>query len=481
MQVTETLNDGLKRKLNMTIPASDLVSRLDAKLAEIKDKAVLKGFRPGKVPVAHLKKVYGRSAMSEVMSDAINASVNETLQQRAERAAAQPKIDLSEDQAVINNVLDGKADLAFDVSYEVLPPVELMDFKTIHYDRPVVEIADADVETELQRVFRQNRGYEDKGEDAVVASGDQLGLSFVGRIDGKTFPGGSSDHAHLTVGSGEFVPGFEEQLVGMKKGETKEITVTFPADYQQEDLQGKTAQFEVTVLHIDAPRAGVELNDDFAKTLGLENVGALREAIKVQMRSALDSMSRQHVKRQILDALDEGHRFDVPEQLVDAEFNQIWANVEHEIQHHGRSFEDEGTTEAAAREQYRKIAERRVRLGLVVAEIGNENKVEVTDDEHQQALIAEVRRFPGQEQQVYDYYRKNPQALAQLRAPIFENKVVDYVAGLAEATDKTMTREELAKLIQSDEYDADGEGHEHHHHDHDEHDHHGHEHGDHEH
>ena len=459
MQVTETLNDGLKRKLNMTIPASDLVSRLDAKLAEIKDKAVLKGFRPGKVPVAHLKKVYGRSAMSEVMSDAINASVNETLQQRAERAAAQPKIDLSEDQAVINNVLDGKADLAFDVSYEVLPPVELMDFKTIHYDRPVVEIADADVETELQRVFRQNRGYEDKGEDAVVASGDQLGLSFVGRIDGKTFPGGSSDHAHLTVGSGEFVPGFEEQLVGMKKGETKEITVTFPADYQQEDLQGKTAQFEVTVLHIDAPRAGVELNDDFAKTLGLENVGALREAIKVQMRSALDSMSRQHVKRQILDALDEGHKFAVPEQLLDAEFDTIWQRVEHEVTDHGRSFEDEGTTEAEAREQYRKIAERRVRLGLVVAEVGNANKIEVTEDEHQQALIAEVRRFPGQEQQVYDYYRKNPQALAGLRAPVFENKVVDYVAGLATTTDKSMTRAELAKIIAADEDEVPEEHH----------------------
>jgi len=480
MQVTETLNDGLKRKLNMTIPANDLVSRLDAKLAEIKDKAVLKGFRPGKVPVAHLKKVYGRSAMTEVMQDAINSSVNETLQQRSERAATQPKIDLSEDQTEINNVLDGKADLAFDVSYEVLPPVKLMDFSTINYDRPAVEIAEADVDTEVQRVFRQNRGYEDKGEDAVVENGDQLGLSFVGKIDGESFPGGSSDHAHLVVGSGEFIPGFEEQLIGMKKNETKEITVTFPADYQQEDLQGKTAQFEVTVLHVDRPKAG-ELNDDFAKTLGLENIEALRDAVKTQMRAALDSMSHQHVKRQILDALDAGHRFDVPQQLVDTEFNQIWQNVEHEIEHHGRSFEQEGTTEEEAREQYRKIAERRVRLGLVVAEVGNENKVEVTDDEHQQALIAEVRRFPGQEQQVYDYYRKNPAALAQLRAPIFENKVVDYVAGLGHATDKAMTREELAKLIQNDEYDVDGDGHEHaHEHDHD-HDHHDHDHGDHDH
>ena len=484
MQVTETLNEGLKRKLAMTIPAQDLITQLDAKLAEIKDKAVLKGFRPGKVPVSHLKKVYGRSAMTEVMQDAINNSVNQTLTERAERAATQPKIDLSEDQTEINKVLDGQADLAFDVSYEVLPPVALMDFKTISYDRPVVDIADAEVDTEVQRVFRQNRGYESKGEDGVVETGDQLGISFVGKIDGETFQGGSSDHAHVTVGSGEFIPGFEEQLVGMKKDETREITVTFPADYQQADLAGKTAQFDVSVLHIDAPKGG-ELDDDFAKTLGLENLEALREAVKAQMRTALDSMSRQHVKRQILDALDEGHRFDVPQELVDAEFNQIWDRVKHEIQEHGRSFEDEGTTEEAAREQYRKIAERRVRLGLVVAEVGNQSKIEVTDEEHQQALIAEVRRFPGQEQQVYDYYRKNTQALAGLRAPIFENKVVDYVAGLGQATDKPMDREELTKLIQSDDFD-DGDEHEHHHHDHDEHDHgdhdhHDHDHGDHDH
>ena len=239
-----------------------------------------------------------------------------------------------------------------------------------------------------------------------------------------------------------------------------------------------TGTFDVTILHIDAPMAG-ELNDEFAQRLGLENLEALRTAVREQMTAALASMSRQAVKRQILDALDEGHKFAVPEQLVDAEFETIWQRVEHEVKDHGRSFEDEGTTEEEAREQYRKIAERRVRLGLVVAEVGNANKVEVTEDEHQQALIAEVRRFPGQEQQVYDYYRKNPAALAQLRAPIFENKVVDYVAGLGHATDKAMTREELAKLIQNDEYDVDGDGHEHEH-DHD-HDHHDHDHGDHDH
>jgi len=471
MQVKETLNEGLKRKLAVVIPAADLTARLDAKLDELKSKAVIKGFRPGKVPVSHLKKVYGRSAMSEVMQDAINSGVSDTLEERSERAATQPKVDLTEDQAELNRVLDGDADLAFDVSYEVLPAVKLMELKGVKLDKPVVEVTKEEVDAEVQRVFAQNRGYTEKAEDAKVEQGDRLGLSFVGTIDGKEFEGGSSDHAHLTVGSGEFIPGFEDQLVGMGKNETKDVKVTFPKDYGNADLAGKKAVFKTTVLHIDGPNQG-ELDDEFAKRFGLESVDKLREAVKEQMEAALASMSHQHMKRQVLDALDEGHKFDVPEQLVDAEFNTIWQRVTHEIEHHGRSFEDEGTTEEAAKDQYRKIAERRVRLGLVVAEIGNENKIDVTDEEHQQALIAEVRRFPGQEQQVYDYYRKNPQALASLRAPVFENKVVDYVIDLAEATDKKMTREELAKLIQAD--DEDDVPDEHHHHDHGDHDHHDH-------
>ncbi|MVS98049.1 trigger factor [Devosia marina] len=458
MQVTETLNEGLKRKLSVTIPAADLNSRLDVKLEELKGQANIKGFRPGKVPTSHLKKVYGRSAMSEVMTDAINATVSDTLDKREERAAAQPKVDLPDDQSVINDVLDGKADLAFEVEYEVLPPVTLMDIKGVKLNKPVVEVSEEEVDAEVKRVFAQNRGYTDKGEDAVVADGDRLGLSFVGKIDGKEFEGGSSDHAHLTIGSGEFIPGFEEQLVGMKKGQTGEVKVTFPEDYQNEDLAGKKATFEVTILHVDGPNEG-ELDDEFAKRLGLEDVAALRKAVRDQMENALASMGRQHLKRQVLDALDDGHKFEVPAQLVDAEFNTIWQRVVHEIEHHGRSFEDEGTTEEAAKEQYRRIAERRVRLGLVVAEIGNTNEVQVTDEEHQQALIAEVRRFPGQEQQVYDYYRKNPQALASLRAPIFENKVVDHIIELGEVTDKKMTREELAKLIQADEDEVPEEHH----------------------
>ncbi len=462
MQVTETLNEGLKRKLSVVIPQSDLTSRLATRLDELKDRANIKGFRPGKVPTTYLKKVYGKSAMAEVMQDAINATVSDALAERSERAAAQPKVDLPEDQGALNRVLDGEADLNFDVSYEVLPPVELMEFKDLKLDRPVVDITDEDLDKEMQRVFRQQRGYEGKADDGVVESGDNLGISFEGKIDGKAFAGGSSDHAHLIIGSGDFIPGFEEQLIGMKKGESKAVDVTFPKDYANEELQGKKAVFDVTVLHIDAPQAG-ELNDDFAKKLGLDDLEALRAAVREQMGAALQSMSRQAMKRQILDALDEGHKFDVPEQLVEAEFGTIWQRVMHEINQHGRSFEDEGTTEEEAREQYRKIAERRVRLGLVVAEIGNKNKVEVSEEEHQQALIADVRRVPGHEQQFYVYYPNTPAARAGLRAPVFENKVVDFVTELATQTDKKMTREELAKIIQDEGDDVPEE----HHHDHD--------------
>ncbi len=458
MQVTETLNEGLKRKLSVVIPAQDLSDRLNARLEELKATASIKGFRPGKVPVAHLKKVYGRSAMSEVMSDAINTTVGKTLDERAERAAAQPKVDLPDDQATINKVLDGEADLNFEVSYEVLPAVTLMDFSGLKVEKPVVSITDEEVEAEVKRVFAQQRGFEDKGDEGVVADGDRLGLSFKGSIDGEAFPGGTADHAHLVVGSGEFIPGFEEQLIGMKKGETKTIQVTFPADYAQENLAGKAADFEVTILHVDGPRAG-ELNDEFAQGLGIESVEKLREVVRDQMTNALDSMSRQAVKRQILDQLDEGHKFEVPQQLVDAEFETIWQRVVHEVEHHGRSFEDEGTTEEAARAQYQRIAERRVRLGLVVAEIGNQNKVEVTDEEHQQALMTEVRRFPGQEQQVFDYYRNNPQALAGLRAPVFENKVVEHVRSLATETEKEMTRAELSRIIAADDEEVPEEHH----------------------
>lgn len=446
MQVTETLNEGLKRKLDMVILATDLSSRLDAKLDDMKGKANIKGFRPGKVPLSHLKKTYGRSAMSEAMQDAINDSIQAALAEREERAAAQPSIDLPEDADKLNAVLDGSADLEFGVSYEILPSFDLMDFKTIKIEKPVAEPEEEEVDREINRLFSERREYEAK--DGKAADGDRVAMSFVGKIDGEAFEGGASEGAQLVLGSGQYIPGFEEQLVGLKKGDKKEVKVSFPDDYTNSELSGKDAVFDVEVLSVEGPKEQGEIDDEFAKSLGLDDLAALKKTMSEQIETSLNSLTNQRVKRLVLDALDEGHKFDLPEQLVNAEFETIWGRVTHEIEHHGKTFEQEGTTEDEAKATYREIAERRVRLGLVVAEIGNKNEIEVTQEEHQQALIAEVQRYRGQEQQVYDHYRNNPEALAGLRAPVFENKVVDFVKELAQMDEKKVSRNELVKLVE---------------------------------
>jgi len=449
-KVNEVLNEGLKRKLEMVVLASDLKAAQDARLDEMKAKANIKGFRPGKVPVSHLKSVYGPSVMSEVIQEAINKLVQETLKDRDEKSAMQPKVDMSEDQGDINRVMKGEADLEFSVSYEILPEVKLMDFKSIKIEKPVVPLNEDDVKKEVKRIFSEQREYESKKDADKIAMEDRVGLNFVGKIDGEAFEGGASDHAHLVVGAGQYIPGFEEQLIGMKKGDKNQVNVTFPKDYSNSDLAGKDAVFDVEILHVDGPKEG-KLDDEFAKKLGMDNLGALNDMVRSQIEANHASLSQQRVKRVILDALDEGHKFDLPEQLVENEFEAIWQRVTQELEQHKKTFEDEGSTEEESRDQYHSIAERRVRLGLVVAEVGNENKIEVTDEEHQQALIAEVKRFPGKEQEIYDYYLKNQQALAGLRAPVFENKVVTFVEELAQTSEVEMSREELNKLVNEEE------------------------------
>lgn len=452
LQVTETLNEGLKRELGLIIPAQELKGRQDAKLDDLKGKANIKGFRPGKVPLAHLKKVYGQSIMSEVLQEAINTSLAETLAERKEKPAMQPKVDMSEDQGVLNRVMKGEGDLEFTVTYEVLPEVKLMDFKKITVEKPVVPVKEEEVTSELERLYSEQREYETKKDSAKIAKGDRIGINFVGKIDGETFEGGTTDHAHLIVGAGQYIPGFEDQLVGMKKEEKGQVKVTFPKDYTNDELAGKDAVFDVEILHIDGPVKG-KLDVEFAKKLGFEDIKGLTDMVRTQMEAAHENMSAQRVKRLVLDALDDGHKFELPVQLVENEFEAIWVRVTQELEQAGKTFDDEGTTEDEAREQYRTISERRVRLGLVVAEVGNINKIEVTDEEHQQALITEVKRFPGQEQEVYDYYLKNQQALAGLRAPVFENKVVTFVSELAKTSEVEMTREALNKLVNEEEDD----------------------------
>jgi trigger factor len=456
MQVSETLAEGLKRELTVTVPASELDSRLSEKLDELKSRIKLNGFRPGKVPISHLRNLYGKSAMAEVVETTVTESSRQALNDRGEKAALQPEIAMTEDEAEANEILSGKADLVFTIAYEVLPEFEIADFKGIAIERQVVDVTDDEISERLNQIGEANRAFESVSRKA--RDGDRITLSYAGQIDGEPFEGGADQNAQITIGSGQFIPGFEDGLKGVKAGDEKTIEVTFPDDYQAAHLAGKAAEFLVEVKDVAEP-GEIAFDDEFATRLGLESMDKLRETIKGQIESEYGMATRQKVKRQILDALDEKHRFDLPEKLVAQEFDNIWKQITHDIEQHGKSFEDEGTSEEEARAEYQAIAERRVRLGLVLSRVGEVAEVEVSEDELQRALYAHVRQFPGQEQQVLDYYRNNPGAIQELRAPIFEDKTIDYIMEFADVTDKTVTKEELL----SDEDEDDHAGHDHDH------------------
>jgi trigger factor len=460
MNVTETTAEGLRRQLKVVIGAAELEQRLSARLDQLKGKARLKGFRPGHVPKEHLRKVYGRSVMAEVVQQAVAETSREALSQRDERPAFQPTVGLPEDQAEIDQIFAGASDLAYTLSFEVLPKIELMDFKKLALTRPVAAVTDADIDQSLDRIRSANLRYAPK--DGAAENGDRLTIDFTGSIDGSPFEGGSTQDAPVVLGSGNFIPGFEDGLTGARAAEEREIEATFPESYPEASLAGKTARFAIKVKEVGAPETP-PLDEAFAKSLGVESVEKLRETVKQRLEQDRAVASRMRLKRALLDALNKAHDFELPPTLVDNEFQAIWEQVTADLGRSKRSFEDEGTTEEKAREDYRDIAARRVRLGLVLSEVGGRNQINVTDEEVSRALLERVRQFPGQERKVYDYYRNNPQLLAELRAPIYEDKTVDYILELAKVSDKAVTAEEL--------YADPDEDHDHHHHDHD-HDHH---------
>jgi trigger factor len=464
MQISETLSEGLKRGLTVTIPATELDAKLAERLDQLKSRVRIKGFRPGKVPVSHLRRVYGKAAMAEIVQGLVGETTQQAITERGERAAMQPKVAMTEDEAEATEILEGRADLTFTLEYEVLPTYELADFKGLKIERPVVDVTDEEVEARLSQVAESARSYNPV--ERPAQKDDRVSFEYSASTGGEVF---ENSNTSIVLGSGQFIPGFEDQLVGVKSGEKKIVEVTFPEDYGAEQLKGKPATFDISVTEVAEP-GEIVLDDAFATRLGLESIDKLRETIRKQIESEYGRATRQHVKRQLLDQLDQMHSFTLPENLVEQEFDNIWRQVMHDVEHHGRSFESEGTTEEAARAEYRGIAERRVRLGLVLAKIGETAEVTVSDEELQGALFEQARRYRGQERQVIDYYRKNPDALQALRAPIFEEKVVDYVLEFAAITDKTVTKEELLAEDEEEE--------EHHHHAHD-HDDHGH--GDHDH
>ncbi|GKX34038.1 MAG: trigger factor [Rhizobiaceae bacterium MnEN-MB40S] len=440
MQVTETLSEGLKREIKVVIPAKDMESQMTERLADAKDKVRINGFRPGKVPMAHLRKMYGKSVMAELVNELISQKPTEILSERGEKSATRPEITMTEDEDEAKDILSANKDFEFSMSYEIIPVIELKDIDNLKLVREVVEIEDDEVEEQVKRIAENARSYETK--EGKAADGDRVTMDYVGKVDGEEFAGGADTDANLVLGSNTFIPGFEEQLVGVKAGDTKTITVTFPENYQAAELAGKDATFDVTVKEVASPGELV-IDDNLAKNLGLDSVEKLREVVRGQIESQYGQITRQKLKRQILDALDEDYKIETPKSLLDVEFNNIWGQVMADLQQNGKTFEDEDTTEEEARAEYEKLAERRVRLGLVLSELGEKAGVSVTDEEMQRAMYDQIRQFPGQEQQVMDYLKKTPDAVAQLRAPIFEEKVIDHIIGLADVTDKTVTKEAL--------------------------------------
>ncbi|PZF75125.1 trigger factor [Aestuariivirga litoralis] len=448
MQVTETHSAGLKREYKVVVGQAELDKELNAKLADMSKRANIKGFRPGKVPVAHLRRVYGKSAMAEVLQDAVDSRSKQLLEEKNLKPAYQPEVKLPTDEAEIAAVMDGKGDLAFTMALEVIPDFEVKDHSGLSLTRHVVEVAEDQIDETLKRIASQSKNFDEK--QAAAEKGDRVTINFVGTIDGKAFDGGTAEDVALEIGSGQFIPGFEDQLIGAKAGDEVTVKVSFPADYGVAELAGKPAEFATKVTKVEGAKEAA-IDEDFAKKMGFEDLAKLRDTVKQSMGAEFAQMSAMKLKRDVLDALDKEYAFELPEKLVEAEFNGIWNALQGEMTRSGKSFADEGTTEEEARKEYRAIAERRVRLGLVLGRMGEKQGVVVSEQELQNALMNRMRQFPGQEKMVIDYYRRNPGAMMELRGPIFEQKVVDGIVATAKVDEKTVTKDELQKMVEDEE------------------------------
>jgi trigger factor len=453
MEVRETLSDGLKREFQVQVPAADLEARVAQRLGEMKDRVQLRGFRPGKVPVSHLRKLYGKAVMAETIEAVIRELNAKIVSDHGLKLAKEPKVTMPNEETAVAKVIGGQSDLAYTVALEILPRIELADFKGITLERLTADVTEAELEEALGKIAEQNRPFAAKAEGGKAAKGDRVVIDFTGKVGGEPFEGGTGGDVGVNIGAGTFLPGFEDQLLGIAAGEKRLVKISFPATYMNAELAGKEAEFEVTAKSVEAPGT-VTVDDAFAKALGLESLEKLKEAISARLAQEHAAVSRQRLKRQLLDRLDEMHKFALPPTLVEDEFKTVWEAVESDLKAQGRTFADEGTTEEKAREEYRSIAERRVRLGLVLAEIGEKNGITVTEEELRRAILDRARQVPGREQDIWDYYAKNPAAVAGVRAPIFEEKVVDFLVELARVTDRKVSREELLREEDEDKSPA---------------------------
>ena len=443
MQIVETANKGLKRAYTVKIPAKEIAARIDAEVKKVAPQVRMPGFRPGKVPANLIKKMHGAALHSDAFQASVRESIDALMKEKKLRPALQPKVDLQP------NYEEGK-DAELSIEVEVLPEIEAPSLDGLKLERLTVPVSDAQLDEALAKLAANQQSYKDAPKTKKAASGDQLIIDFVGRVDGEEFQGGKAEGAALVLGSGQFIPGFEDQLTGVKSGDTKTIKVTFPADYPAENLKGKDAEFDVTVQQVKVPSES-KVNDDFAKSLGLESLDKLKELMTAQLEQESAGLTRTQMKRQLLDKLAADHDFEVPETMVDAEFDQIWQQLQAEI-----AKEDDpaaGLKEIEAeKDDYRRIAERRVRLGLLLSEIGQKNGIEVSAQEMGMLIQQAAAQYrPEDRDRFVEYVRNDAMAQAQLRAPLYEDKVVDFLFDKAELTERQVTREELEAAIEAEE------------------------------
>ena len=423
----------MRREYSIVVPKEDIDGRMNARLIEVGGTVSVPGFRPGKVPMPVLKQRYGQAVRGEILEQTIQETIQQAMEEKDLRPAMEPKIDLV--------TFEDGVDLEYKLTVEVIPEIDPIDFGTIELERLTVEIPDDDVEQSITRLAEQQKTF--AAEDGrAAASGDQVVMNFVGKIDGEAFDGGSADGMELELGSGRFIPGFEDQLIGAKAGDKKEVNVKFPDDYQAENLKSKEASFDVEITEVKTP-AAVEINEEFATSMGAENLDALKSMVRDQIGNEYTQVSRGRLKRDLLDQLAEQAEFEVPPSMLDEEFESIWKQLQEAKENDRLDDDDKGKSDDELRERYREIAARRIRLGLLLSEIGRSNNITVSQDDLNRAMAEQAQRFPGQEAMVMQYYQENQQAMQELQAPIFEEKIIDYILELAKVTERKVTTEEL--------------------------------------
>ena len=445
MQVTETETDGLKREYKVVIAAQDLNEKLEARLQQVGEQVNIPGFRPGKVPINVLKQRFGQRVMGEVLEQAVKDSSSQAIAERGLRPALQPKIEITK--------FDQDKDLEYTMAVELLPDIEVMDFGKIELEQLKVEVPDSEVDEALDRLASSQKTTAPLDKERPAESGDVLVIDFRGSVDGEELPGMAAEDHHLELGSNQFVGTFEEQLVGSNKGDAREVTVTFPDQYANDKLAGRDAVFQVTVKDILGTQPP-EIDDSLAQRLGEESLDTLKTRVREQIEKEYGQITRGRMKRVLLDKLADGHDFPVPAGMVDAEFEMIWKQVENDRNEGRVDPDDEGKDDEELKAEYRQIAERRVRLGLLLSEVGRQNEIEVSQEEVNQALMQEAQRHPGQEREVFEFFQRTPEAMANLRAPIYEDKAIDFITDLAQVSVRSVSPEALREEVESEAEEA---------------------------